>query len=77
MPIGDLLTRDREMREGIEAPGWTADTLERILTADPVVTIARIDEYSQPWFDCTLERSDGAREDHSFAVMDDDSWEPA
>jgi hypothetical protein len=76
VPIGDLLQRDRELREGIEVPGWTANTLERILATDPIVTIARIDEYGQPWFDYTLRLPDGA-EEHSIAVMDDDSWEPA
>lgn len=76
VPQGDLDQRDREIREGREAAGWTADTIERIIRNDPVVTIARIDEYGQPWFDYELQGADG-REEHTLAIMEDESWEMA
>ena len=48
VPQRDLEQRERELREGLEYAGWTADTIARILAQDPVVTIAQIDEYGQP-----------------------------
>ena len=76
VPEADLQQRDRELREGAEDAGWTADTIERIIKQDPIVTISRIDEYGYPWFDYELKREDGTIEDHSLAIMEDDSWEP-
>lgn len=55
--------------------GWTADTLERILTIDPVVTISKIDEYGMRWFHYELKRPTGEIEQHFIAIMDDESWE--
>jgi hypothetical protein len=49
VPESDLRQRELELRDGVEMPGWTADTLERILALDPVVTIANFDEYEAPW----------------------------
>ena len=74
VPAADLRQREREVREGAEDAGWTADTIERILKRNPVVAIARIDEYGMPWFDCALNREDGTTEFHSLAIMEDESW---
>ena len=45
VPQGDLDQRERELRNGAEGAGWTADTIERIIAHDPVVTISSIDEH--------------------------------
>ena len=37
---GDLEQRERELCAGAEDGGWTADTIERIIAQDPVVTIS-------------------------------------
>jgi len=75
VPEADLEQRERELRESAEDAGWTADTIERIIKQDPIVTISRIDEYGLPWFDYELRREDGTSEYHSLAIMEDDSWE--
>jgi hypothetical protein len=75
VPAPDLEQREREIREGLEDAGWTADTIERILIQGPLVTIDRIDEYGYPWFDYELKRDDGTVEYHSLAIYDDESWE--
>ena len=75
VPKADLEQRTRELREGIEAAGHTADTLERIIAQDPVVTVNFVDEYGLPWFEYELKLDSGELEYHSIAVMDDDSWE--
>ena len=77
VPNGDLRQRERERREGIEDAGWTADTIERIIAQNPVVTIDRIDEYGLLWFDVRLLCDNGAVEEHSIAIMEDESWEVA
>jgi hypothetical protein len=74
VPEADLRQRERELREGVEMPGWTADTIERIIASNPVVTISIIDEH-WPWFVVELQADDGTGEEHSLAVMDDESWE--
>lgn len=75
VPAGDIAQRDREKREGLDDAGWTADTIERILAAQPVVTISSIDEYGSPWFEVELPTEQGGIEQHSIAIMDDQSWE--
>jgi hypothetical protein len=75
VPKGDLEQRERERREGLEDAGWTADTIERILAQDPVVTISSIDEYGYPWFEYHLRVGDGGVEHHLLAIMEDESWE--
>jgi len=75
VPKADLLQREQEIRDAAPYAGWTADTIERILAQDPVVVIARVDEYGQPWFDYDLETESGAIEEHTIAIMDDESWE--
>ncbi|HEX8913765.1 MAG TPA: hypothetical protein VF796_15500 [Humisphaera sp.] len=56
---------------------WTAATIRAILRQDPVVTIDRVDEYGQSWFNYKLARPNGRVAEHTLAVMDDESWEPA
>jgi hypothetical protein len=75
VPAGDLAQREREIAGKAELPGWTADTIERILRTDPVVTIDRICAYGHPWFDYTFRAADGSLEEHTLAILDDDSWE--
>ena len=70
-----MSSREREIREGQEDAGWTADTIERILEEHPVVTISHIDEYGLAWFEVELQDSRGETEYHSIAIMDDNSWE--
>lgn len=74
VPQGDVDQRERELHEGLEDAGWTADTIERIIAQDPVVTISSIDEYGLPWFDYGLKSSNGEVEHHSLAIMEDESW---
>ena len=74
VPPGDLAQRERELRDNVELAGWTADTIERILAQDPVVTISSIDEYGQPWFEYKLRSPSGEVEHHSIAIMEDESW---
>ena len=75
VPDADLAQRERELAEGqLDDPGITADTIERIIAQDPVVTISMIDEYGQPWFEYLIQTS-GDPEEHWLAVMDGDSWE--
>lgn len=74
VPQGDLDQRERELRDGAEGAGWTADTIERIIAQDPVVTISWIDEHGYPWFDYELKSAGGEVEYHSLAIMEDESW---
>jgi hypothetical protein len=74
VPQCDLKQRERELREGRRDAGWTADTIERIIAQDPIVTVSLIDEYGQPWFDCDLIRADGSVEGHTLAILEDESW---
>jgi hypothetical protein len=74
VPVRDLAQRERELATGAQMPGWTADTIERIIASHPIVTIDRIDKYGAPWFDVELDGADGV-EHHSLTILDDDSWE--
>ena len=76
VPEPDLRKREQELRDGTEMAGWTADTLERILKINPIVTIDCVDEFGAPWFEYQLTAADGEIEYHSIAITDDDSWEP-
>ena len=71
VPACDLAQREREIASAAEMAGWTADTIERIIASNPVVTI---DEYGAPWFDVELVGVEGV-EHHSLTILDDDSWE--
>jgi hypothetical protein len=75
VPEMDLQQRDRELREGAEEAGWTADTIEKIICQDPIVTIDEIDEYGYPWFRYDLKIASGEVEIHHLAIMEDESWE--
>lgn len=75
VPQADLEQREQELQSGAEMAGWTADTLERILGIDPVVTIDRVDEYGAPWFRYELVAADGTIEYHSLTITDNESWE--
>ena len=75
VPVSDLRQRERELQDGAEMAGWTADTLERILSIDPVVTIDHVDEYGMPWFEYELVGNDGRIEYHSLGIAEDESWE--
>ena len=75
VPAADVEQRERELQGDVELPGWTADTIERILGADPVVTIDRIDEFGAPWFEYKLVGADNDTEHHSLSITDDESWE--
>jgi hypothetical protein len=55
----------------------TKATIQAILRQDPIVTIDRIDEYGQPWFNYNLIRHNARVAEHTLVVMDDDSWVPA
>jgi hypothetical protein len=74
VPDADLEQRRCETKKGLPDAGWTAKTIETILAQDPVVTIARIDDYGLPWFDYELRGPDGT-EEHSLAISDDYSWD--
>ena len=74
VPAADLTQRERELRDGLDDAGWTADTIERILAQHPIVTISSIDEYGLPWFEVELTQDDGEIVHHSMAIMEDDSW---
>jgi len=74
VPACDLAQRERELESHADMAGWTADTIERIIVTDGVVTIDRIDEYGAPWFEVELPGGDGI-EHHSLMILDDDSWE--
>ena len=66
--------REHEIREGVEDAGYTADAIERILQQDPVVTIDRIDEYGQPWFNYNLIGPSGAIEEHTLTFTEEGTW---
>lgn len=74
VPTADVTQRERELRKGMDMPGWTANTIERTISIDPVVTICRIDEYGTPWFDVELVDDDGTVDCHSLNIMDNESW---
>ena len=77
VPQLDLEQRERGLREGLEGAGHTADTIERILRADPVVIVDHIDEWGYPWYEYELTDAAGEVEWHSIAIMENDSWEMA
>ncbi|MCV6636477.1 hypothetical protein [Candidatus Albibeggiatoa sp. nov. NOAA] len=75
VPKADLDQRERE-KKTLQADDMlpTATVLETIIQQCPVVIIDHIDEYNKPWFWVRLE-VDNEFQQHSLAVMDDDSWE--
>ena len=75
VPEADLRQREEELRSNSPMAGWAADTLERILAHDPIVTIARVDEYGAPWFEYELVGADGRTEHHFLTITENESWE--
>ena len=75
VPQNDLQQRERELAEKTEIAGWTADSIERIITQTPVVSISRIDEDGCVWYDASIIGPDGQEEEHSLIVYDDDTWD--
>jgi hypothetical protein len=75
VPDADLKQRESEIARHAEMAGWTADTIERIISEIPVVTISQVDEYGYPWYEVTLRAVDGKTEHHSLMVYDDGTWE--
>lgn len=75
VPPSDLQQREREIAEKTEMAGWTADSIERIISQTPVVSISRIDEDGSVWYDASIVGPDGQEELHSLIVYDDDTWE--
>ncbi|MCB0707377.1 MAG: hypothetical protein KDC34_18800 [Saprospiraceae bacterium] len=74
VPDGDIAQREREIAQGITNPGWTANTIELIISQNPIVEIYDIDEFGQPWFTAEI-LVDGEAENHSMSLVDDESWE--
>ena len=68
VPESDLQQRERELWDGAEMAGWTADSIERIIEQSPIVTIARIDEYGCVWYDASIIGPEGTEEKHSLIV---------
>ena len=75
VPDADLQQRESEIARNTEMAGWTADTIERIISGHPVVKISQIDEYGYPWYEVSLIAADGETEEHSLMVYDDGTWE--
>jgi hypothetical protein len=75
VPEADLKQREQEIADSAEMAGLTADTLEKIMATDPVVTISHVDEYGMPWFRRDLVGDDGVVEHHALGIVDNDSWE--
>jgi len=57
-------------------PGWTADSIERIIAQTPVVSICRIGEDGCVWYEATIIGPAGTEEYHTLIVGNDDTWEP-
>ncbi|PHN06973.1 hypothetical protein [Flavilitoribacter nigricans] len=74
VPEEDKVQREQEIAQGVEEPGWTADTIERIIAQDPVVEVYTIDDFERPWFTCDI-MVNGELETHTLAINEDDSWE--
>jgi len=74
VPNCDLAQREREIAAGRVDPDSTATIIERIIAANPVVTIERIDEFGAAWFEVEFEEPDGIHY-HSLTILDEESWE--
>ena len=68
VPDADLRQRENEIASNAEMAGWTADSIERIITQTPIVQVSRIDEDGCVWYDATITGSDGTEEEHSLIV---------
>jgi hypothetical protein len=77
VPDNDLRQREHEIATNAEMAGWTADTIERIISQTPIVRIHRIDDDGCVWYETSIIGSGGVEEDHELMIYDDDTWEPA
>jgi hypothetical protein len=75
VPDSDLRQREQELLSSAEMAGLTADTLERIIALDPIVTINHVDEFGMPWFDYELIGEGNRIDYHSLGISEDESWE--
>ena len=75
VPDADLHQRENEIAAGSEMAGWTADSIERIISQTPIVRICQIDEYGCVWYETSIVGPDGLEEEHTLIVYDDDTWE--
>lgn len=75
VPDCDLRQRESEIARGVETPGWTADTIERIIAQTPVVPICQIDDDGCVWYEATIIAPDGTEEHHTLIVYNDATWE--
>jgi hypothetical protein len=75
VPAPDLEQRSSELFSNAEMAGWTADTIEKIISLDPIVTIDRVDDFGAPWYSKVLIGDDGNEYHHSLTITDGDSWE--
>lgn len=74
VPEGDLEQRKREIAQGIDNPGWTANIIELIIAQHTIVEIDSIDDFGRPWYICDI-IVNGKLESHTLAMTEDDSWE--
>ena len=74
VPQSDLQLRGTEIATSIEMPGWTADSIQRIIKQTPVVRISLIED-GCVWYETTILGPDGTEEIHSLIIYDDDTWE--
>jgi hypothetical protein len=75
VPDADLKQREDEIARGAEMAGHTADTIDRIIAANPIVKVWQIDEFGYPWYEVTLVADDGQADEHTLMVYDDGTWE--
>ena len=75
VPDWDLQQREVEVATGVESPGWTADSIERIIAQTPVVRVSRVDEYGSVWYEAKIIGPDGTEEYHELNIYSDDTWE--
>jgi protein involved in polysaccharide export with SLBB domain len=75
VPIPDLRQREREIASGTEMPGWTADTIERIIDQAPIVQVQRVDDDGCVWYEVELIGPAGDTEYHSLIIYADETWE--
>ena len=71
----DLRQRKNEIASNAEMPGWTADSIERIIAQSPVVQVSRIDDDGCVWYDASILGPDGTEEEHTLLIYHDDTWE--
>ena len=76
VPDNDLGQRENEIASGVEMAGWTANSIERVISQSSIVRICQIDEYGCVWYEASIIGPDGTEKEHTLIVYDDDTWEP-